>query len=94
MRWASLPSGISEPAAAGALQLKPEERAVSSPSFRGFLSIFASGTGLQFSVWLSFTVTLVNLPPRRGRDTAADQKTDIQLYGSGLECGLKLLNES
>ena len=65
------------------MQLKPVGRAVSSPPFRGFLSIFASGTDSQFSVWLSFTVAQVNLPQRRGSDTAPYQKTDIHLHGSG-----------
>ena len=54
----------------GTMQLKPVGRAVPSPPFRDFLSIFANGTGSQFSVWLTCTVALVNLPQRRGWDTA------------------------
>jgi len=59
-----------QPISDGTLQLKPVGRAVSSPPLRGFLSIFVSGTGSLFSVWLSSTVALVNLPQRRCRDTA------------------------
>ena len=78
------------------MQLKPVGRAVPpartkplrrgegpSPPFRDFRSIFTSGTGSQFSVWLSFTVGLVKLPQRRGRDTAPYQATDIQRQRSG-----------
>ena len=56
------------------MQSKPVGWAVSSPPLCGFLSIFVSGTGSEFSVWLNFTIALVALPQRRGRDTATRRK--------------------
>jgi|GEM_PF-1158447 len=60
-------------------------RAVSSPPFRVSLSIPAGGTTSPFSEWLSFTGARINLPQRRGSDTAPYQTADIQLHRSGLE---------